>query len=293
MRKVCFLFLALGFSSLLHAQINLVINGGKPVKYEDLDKGMLRIFYETVSVKDSLKPEKSQETDYQVLEIGEKGISRFYSDNRRIQDSIVAELVKINPQRIDMTQAMKDRGLTSTGDPQEIYKNYPAGEMTVTDHILSSAYLYKEPLGGMQWQMTADTMTVLSYLCQKAIIAFRGRQYEAWFAPELPISDGPWKFTGLPGLILAIEDAAHHYRFKAIGLETLTSPVRFLKKDYIQTSRKDVGKIQRRFAEDPMGFITNSMSGTGTNVKIKMMDENGVEKTADEMKFPYNPIELE
>ncbi|GHV56924.1 hypothetical protein FACS1894182_04540 [Bacteroidia bacterium] len=291
MRKTFLLFLALGFSTLLHAQINMVINGGKPVKYEDLDKGMLRVFYEKASVKDSLKPEKSREIDYLALEIGETGVSRFYSDNRRVQDSILSELVKINPQRIDMTQAKKDRGLTSGGDPQEIYKNYPAGKMTVTDHIASSAYLYEEPLNEMQWQMTTDTMTILSYLCQKATASFRGRQYEAWFAPELPVSDGPWKFTGLPGLILAVEEAAHHYSFKAIGLETVTSPVRFVKKDYIKTNRKELAKIQRRFVEDPMGFITNSMPGT--NVKIKILDENGVEKDASEMKFPYNPIELE
>jgi len=46
----------------------------------------------------------------------------------------------------------------------------------------------------------------------------------------------------------------------------------------------------RRFIEDPMGYISNSMPGA--KVVVKAVDENGVEKTGREIKFPYNPMEL-
>ncbi|GHT85611.1 hypothetical protein FACS18947_4590 [Bacteroidia bacterium] len=274
----------------VYSQINIQMGAQKPVKNEVIDTGVIRVFYELLSVADPEKPDKTTK-DYLVLEIGEKGISRFYSDNKRRQDSIMAELIKINPTRIDMGKALKDNGISSGGDQREVFKNYPSGKIMVTDHIVSSDYLYEENLNDIQWQIGTDTVTILSYLCQKATADFRGRHYEAWFAPDLPINDGPWKFMGLPGLILSIQDVDKHYQFQAIGLENSTLPVNFPKKDYLKTSRKEVEKIQKRFIEDPMGFITASMPGT--NIQIKMMDETGSEKTGSEIKFPYNPIELE
>jgi GLPGLI family protein len=289
MRRWIFL-IALFIPVGVYSQINIMAGGPKQIKYETIDTGVIRVFYELQSVIKPEAPDKTQK-DYLVLEIGESGISRFYSDNKRRQDSIMNELIKINPSSIDMGKAMKDNGISSGGDEREIFKNYPSGKITVTDHVVSASYLYEEDLNEIQWQIETDTATILSYLCQKAVADFRGRHYTAWFAPDLPINDGPWKFMGLPGLILAVEDAAKHYNFRATGLENSTLPIRFAKKDYLKTSRKEVDKIRKRFIEDPMGFITDSMPGA--NIKIKMMDENGVEKTGSDIKFPYNPLELE
>ena len=48
---------------------------------------------------------------------------------------------------------------------------------------------------------------------------FRGRRWTAWFATDIPVSDGPWKLSGLPGLILEAYDKGHQYTFTAVGLE--------------------------------------------------------------------------
>ena len=48
---------------------------------------------------------------------------------------------------------------------------------------------------------------------------FRGRRWTAWFATDIPVSDGPWKLGGLPGLILEAYDKGHQYTFTAVGLE--------------------------------------------------------------------------
>ena len=48
---------------------------------------------------------------------------------------------------------------------------------------------------------------------------FRGRHWTAWFATDIPVSDGPWKLGGLPGLILEAYDKGHQYTFTAVRLE--------------------------------------------------------------------------
>lgn len=64
-----------------------------------------------------------------------------------------------------------------------------------------------------------DNDTILGYHCMLATTQFRGRTYSAWFALDIPINDGPWKFHGLPGLILKVEDSKGIFTFNAIGLE--------------------------------------------------------------------------
>jgi len=272
--------------------------GGGPmrqVKYNNLDNGMLRVLYETKIVKDISKPE-NKETDYMVLDIGEKGISRFFSDNRRRMDSVMTELMKRGgPIQINRN-TLSDMGISSGGDPKEILKNYPSGKITVTDRIATSDYLYEENRNLFQWQIESDTREILSYTCQKAVVDFRGRRYEAWFAPDLPINDGPWKFSGLPGLILSVEDSNHFFSFQAIGIESSKNTVDFPQKDYLKASRNEVEKIHKKFNENPIEFLENSLpviSDRKTSVVIKTMDENGMERSGREVKFPYNPIELE
>ena len=289
-RRFFFLFIFI-FPAITFSQINVRMGSMMdPVKYEALDEGALRVFYESKSVRDTTNPERTS-IDYMVLDIGEKGISRFYSDNRRRTDSIMNELIKGGgPVNIDRN-LLSNNGISSPGDSKEVLKNFPSGKISVTDRIANSDYLYEENKNLFQWQIETDTREILSYTCQKAVTDFRGRHYEAWFAPDLPINDGPWKFSGLPGLILAIEDSDKHFMFQAVGIENYKKPVEYPKRDYVKTSRKEVEKIQKRFNDDPAGYLTNSTPGA--RVLIKMIDQNGVERTGSEVKLPYNPIELE
>ncbi len=84
------------------------------------------------------------------------------------------------------------------------------------------------------WQIHPDTMTHLGYRCQKATCTWRGRDYEAWFTPEIPVNDGSMKFFGLPGLIVKVADTENTYIFNLKGIERKIKPI------YLDTTLKEI-----------------------------------------------------
>jgi GLPGLI family protein len=107
----------------------------------------------------------------------------------------------------------------STISAAKLYKNYTKRRITVWDNISVHWFTYEEELIPQKWTVLEDTMTIAGYQCQKAVCDFRGRSYEAWFTSEIPINEGPWKFYGLPGLIVKIYDTKHHYDFELIEIK--------------------------------------------------------------------------
>lgn len=298
MKRLFFLPVICLFPLFAYSQFNAPIF---PKGFETLDTTAVRIFYDfnypptfktakrlpMVSVEDSLKVEKA--ADYMVLEIGTKGISKFYSDHKRWIDSLTTEILK-NPQKVAFLQETIQNAGVQRADEREIFKNYPEGKMTTTDQAGMDAFIYEESPNEIQWQFTSDTMTCLNYLCQKATCDFRGRHYEAWFAPDLPINDGPWKFSGLPGLILYATDSGNQYIFKAIALDNAKMPLQFAKREYIKTSRKEIDKIKKRFADDPVGYMVGARGGQIPEV---VPDGKGGTISREDLKMIYNPMELE
>lgn len=76
----------------------------------------------------------------------------------------------------------------------------------------------------LEWNLCDAQDTVLSYPCKRAEVLYSGRNYSAWYTTDIPIPVGPWKFYGLPGLILKIEDKEGCFKFEALGMETLDKP---------------------------------------------------------------------
>lgn len=132
---------------------------------------------------------------------------------------------------------------------------------------------YTEPLSEMQWSIVEDsTANVLGYECMKAECDYHGRHWTAWFASEIPMSFGPWKLRGLPGLILKAE-ADGLFSFVATGLEKtdrIMSPM-YLLEDYSKVDRKK-GLENAEYYVNNMASIMNAQ---GQNVKVYILDDNG------------------
>ena len=172
--------------------------------------------------------------DLIILQIG-KDISKSYSYYTFQSDSLSQTPNGDEVWDMLIKKAIKEaKGGIPTGVPHKrsrtfVYKNYPIGKMTITDGISLQDYIYDDELNAQNWEILDSTKTVLDNSCQLARCSFRGRQWMAWFAPDIPISDGPWKFGGLPGLIMEVYDIGRQYNFIILGLEKKEEPILFSK----------------------------------------------------------------
>jgi len=79
-------------------------------------------------------------------------------------------------------------------------------------------YRYAEPMDLMNWTLSEETKEIAGYLCQRADTEFGGRMWTAWFAPEIPLTIGPYKFFGLPSLILSARDHTGTWQMEFLGI---------------------------------------------------------------------------
>lgn len=97
-----------------------------------------------------------------------------------------------------------------------------------TEHLELRKKVVKDTISTQDWTLTKQTREIGGYSCQMAHTHFRGRDYTAWFTMQVPISSGPWKLGGLPGLILEAYDKERvsTFMFKSIRkIEAYEVPV--------------------------------------------------------------------
>lgn len=89
-----------------------------------------------------------------------------------------------------------------------VYKDFESNSLLFDFfHLYQGNTFYADTLHPMEWKMESEEKTVGGIPCKRATVRFKGRDYVAWYAPSIPISNGPWKLGGLPGLILEAGDA--------------------------------------------------------------------------------------
>lgn len=272
-------------------------------KESELDKAYMECQYTFSYAKDTLKLD-TRTSDRMLLYIG-KNVSKFYSYSTFLADSA---LRADRAAKISQAQLMANMSKYKGGEPDIIYKT--PDKVTVTSKIAKDYYKMEEPAPDFNWEIAEEapdnSAGILGYDCRKATCRFRGRNYIAWFTPAIPVSNGPWKFSGLPGLILKIQDDAGHYNWELVGIKSVQElPIVLDVRQYINTSGEKFAKTQKRFREDPIGFL----SGTGVKVtvtgpdgkpmsaadlkktKVKVLTGDSYSETNDGAAGGYDPIE--
>lgn len=158
----------------------------------------------------------------------------------------------------------------------------------------------------ISWNLTNETKKFGENTLQKATANFGGRSWVAWFNKEVNISEGPYKFRGLPGLIFRLEDSGSNFIFTLIknnNLKETYDTVGFVETYYgtkpLEVSEKVRNRKKMDFYNDPLQDMRKdfkeNMQGEmfvmGT--KITKADQfNDLTKKLQEMlRKSNNPIE--
>ncbi len=271
MRKISIILYFVLFSLITNAQ--RVFH----YEYDKLDDAEYLVTYKHEFKPDSTNNEFVRNSEM-LLFIGEN-ISKFISQPAYVIDT--------NMRRIP-TDEMFIEYFNNTNTPivrvsYEIYKNHPKGKLTYIQHIPSETYKYEEPLGSFTWKLSSETKTYMDYNVQKATCSYGGREWIAWFCPELNFNDGPYKFHGLPGLIVQIYDTRHHYNFDLSSINKLepSIAIEIKRKEYINTTKSGLHKAEDNFRDD----IINRAKSAG-------LSNTSQQAAAKSLSIKNNPLEL-
>ncbi len=249
-----------------------------------------RFIYEVISKKDSTSEKLTKENFN--LDTTPDDIA-YYNRLYYINDS----LYNANGQ-----YGFKDYKLTSfiiKKKNNNSYQNY---------EYIGDVNFYKiTEKAGQNWKISDSTKTFGSYPVQKAVTEFGGRNWVAWFTPDIPIPYGPYKFNGLPGLIMELYDSKKEYYFKLIRSEkipedykrvTLQNSIsRAIPVDYTK-----LNKLKLELYDNPFKYIMNGRLTLPEGKKLLLDDGTVLSKEqlkpaeANErkkLKAFNNPIELD
>ncbi|MDR1552253.1 MAG: GLPGLI family protein [Prevotellaceae bacterium] len=221
--------------------------------------------------------------DTMQLEIGQK-ICKFYSRNYGLMDSTVTITG-------DVVQIIYKSRPNKSRNSYTIYVNYPENKTTF-DGNATGTFKYVEYIEDFEipkWTVHKETQKILSHPCRKATCRFRGRDYTAWYATDIPVSRGPYKFAGLPGLILKIADTENLYSFECIAMENSNEKIYKDKKkiEAVPVTRAEFISMEKRAYQNPKTTAGEALKMLGFNFdEIK-------DRIPDNAKVSYNPIELE
>lgn len=223
-------------------------------EYTFFDNSAIEVMYN----HDMFDPESKREEDQTfILQAGKKA-SKYTSYGKYQHDSLSYKHKNENDwtwgKYIDISKNF-DRPATNY-----VILNRESNELI---HLISFAfeyYYYNEPIPKLRWTMVADSDTLIAgHHCAKATTNFRGRDWTAWYTEEIPIDAGPYKFSGLPGLILEVEDSNCEHQISAIAIRRGGTPiVKCAQSMEVKLDRKKFNEEYRKFMKDPLKYIQGS-----------------------------------
>lgn len=170
--------------------------------------------YEYQFISDSTN-KKDISKEIMILNVG-KEKSYYYSLDKYISDSTI--------------NAESKKGLMVMPLPYKIsemdIKDLNNKKISFETKVGDAKYNVEQNVN-LKWNLSNEFDELLNYKVQKATTEFGGRTWIAWFAKDIPIQDGPYKFHGLPGLILKIEDKTASHKFVLKGIKNTKSPFEY------------------------------------------------------------------
>jgi GLPGLI family protein len=289
------------------------------------DKALARVRYNFVHTQDTTQKDKPY-TENMLLVIGKNASAYTSYDKVNEQLALQKQLQEqLKNQAGSGNMTIKLSKSDSKPTSQLDYFYFVKENKFFTKERVFNNYLIEEEAPKINWKIAKDTASFSGVHCQKATATFKGRNWIAWFAPELPFQSGPWKLNGLPGLIVEAYDEKKEVQFQFAGLDNVTtedgkaaedSDIKMagptgspgvvkimgmdtgntflgneikLPTDAVKTTRKELDKLKDAQAKDPQGFMNAQLAGSGVKIGNMTRTSGG---TPIPKAVVNNPIEL-
>lgn len=152
------------------------------------------------------------------LDVSKSG-SRFFSPDYAKTDSVLFQ--SIQNQSHTGGEIIVSSSSFIFGSTDIVQKDYAEGKVYNYPTISYNRYKTREERK-LSWELKNEKKVIGEFHTQKATVDFAGRRWIAWFTTQIPIQDGPYIFTGLPGLIIRIEDSGGSYSYNLVGIEKIS-----------------------------------------------------------------------
>lgn len=267
---------------------------------QENEVALAKIHYQFVHINDTNQRDKYLESEL-VLYLGQS--SSFYTT---ISSELVNQQLKeqMNDPAFDGNLVIKSAGHTT---PESYYTVPTKQKLQLYYAIGRNRYLIEEEFPKLDWQIKEETREIGGYSCQKAEVRFKGRHYTVWFTSEIPFQAGPWKLSGLPGLILEATDSRSEVKFTYAGFDKIEGGEQLVEvpKNAIKTNKKTLQRQIEAFHKNPSAYLSAQAPSQGSGIQVSAaspmsaldpsriksirVEKSGVQKSP----ITNNPIELE
>ncbi|MGO4708706.1 GLPGLI family protein [Chryseobacterium sp. 2TAF14] len=216
-----------------------------------------RFTYEYRFIPDSTNT-ADVKTEMMNLDVADSG-SKFYSYTVYHSNSIM---------KVDLEKQLALTGkINIKADSRKglvrysISKKYPNYDVFLHNRILMDHYKVDDDRK-INWKISSEKQKIGEWNTQKAEAEFGGRKWAAWFTSDIPIQDGPYKFHGLPGLIVKLEDLSKSHVFTLQAVKNISEiPKDVFGEKEIMINQKQYEKLVKEYENDPTKGLKQMQMG--------------------------------
>ncbi|KPE51100.1 hypothetical protein AOB46_10515 [Chryseobacterium indologenes] len=136
-----------------------------------------------------------------------------------------------------------------------------------------------------RWRIEKEFVKINNIQCQKAVTDYKGRTWEAYFSKDYPVNDGPYKFSGLPGLVVSIKDSEGQHMFNLIQIKKMKTLFDRVPENSRKMSENEYKKLMKNYtfipSEDFEAFNADTKAGT---IGVQLKDGYTVQYNVKELE---------
>ncbi len=163
--------------------------------------------------------------------------------------------------------------------PKTEYSFYQSGKQTIA-FLAVGKYIFSFEEPELKWNILTETKKIQGFTCRLAqTTTDTGDIFFAWYAEDLPIPEGPFRFKGLSGIILEIYNKSRTIEISAVAVKKSDETIASI--PYLSTIK---AKTKKQYLDARRNYIDNPAQYNGN---IRIFDATGKEityKTKDRLK---------